>query len=85
MNLAALEARYLRQYSKLANKVLNSLTKRPTENQTKGFAFYLEAARRIRLLMDDHTAPERPGFIMQSAEELAPVRMGFAPVVEAQA
>lgn len=83
MNLAAIEARYLAAYTKLATKVLNSLTKRPTENQTKGFAFYLEAARRVRLLMDDHTVITEPGFVMKSAEELAPVRMGFTPIVEA--
>lgn len=83
MNLAAIEARYLAAYTKLANKVLKSLTKRPTANQTKGFAYYLEAASRVRALMDEHNTPERPGFVMKSAEELAPVRMGFAPVMEA--
>lgn len=82
MNFAAIEDRYLRQYTKLGTKVLNTFKKQPTANQTKGFAFYLEAARRVRLLMDVNPAPEGLGFVMKSAAELAPVRMGFSTLVE---
>jgi hypothetical protein len=51
MNLQEVEQRYIRQYTKLATKILNTLRRQPTTNQTKGFTYYAECARRVRLLM----------------------------------
>ena len=85
MNLTTLVKEYDRHLARIIRKA--TVSKGLTRARRLGIAYYGTAASAVQALFDRQawTANPTPGFVMRTAAQLSPIRMGFSNFVNIKA